>query len=386
MKNNKVILPVILLVFISLGIPDGVLGAAWPNIYTSLSIPDGMLGLISAFSLLFSLLSSLSYPKISKIFNFKQIIITSITIIIVASLIFSITTNIYTLLIGAACLGLGAGSIDTSVNDYAAKKFSVGVLNLLHGCWGIGISSGSFVVASVFYFGFNFHYAYIIVALIQAIILLIFVIFKENFAFETTSEDATTVDVEITKSDYLGSVFYFFYGVEFIIGLYLANFIVQTFDTTTYIASAIVGLYWSGLTVGRFFVLFSSKILSNFQIMASSLILAIIAALLLVLTPDLNIAYYAAAALGFAFAPLYPTMISQTASRNSKEKSSKLISMQVSAALFGVLILPTIVGFLISQFSYLSFKIFVIFSIVMLILTIAAIEIKWRSTQKRKTI
>lgn len=372
-KKHVALLLITLLVFISLGIPDGVLGAAWPQMSVDLGLSLEFVGYVSSVIFLASFISSLSYTKICEIFNFAQIILISILLTIIGSFLFMLVSNNIILFIAAVIIGLGAGSIDTAVNDFASKRFSVGTINVLHGCWGIGISGGSYIVSSVFYFELGWKYAYLIVAVIQISILLLFLSRKKLFSVE--KENVVKQEyVKIKFKHLLGCFYYFFYGIEYVIGLYLSSYVLFTANIVLYQASIAIGLYWTGLTVGRFFVLISSKKLSNYQIIISSLIISIVSGFALLIVDSYILIVVSCFILGFGLAPLYPTMVSQTSNIFPSLLASKLIALQVSAAMLGVFILPIIAGYLFKIFSLNLFPLIVIFQLLLMLIVVMLIK------------
>lgn len=364
-----------LLIYVALGIPDGVLGSVWPAMSSDLGVDPGYLGIVSAICLTCSFISTLLYPMLVKRFSLSNIIIYSMVFVVIGFIFYMLTFNVILLILAAVFLGLGAGSIDAGVNEYAVRNFSVKQINVLHAFWAVGISIGTLISSYVFYINLSWHYTYLIIVVILLLILSLIIIKRK--ILKVDEHDETNNAKDNVEGGYLIFLFYFIYAIETVVGLYLSSYMFFKIGVSEDIAALMVFMFWTGLLFGRLFVMISSNYMSNKKIICTSIILTIVVSIVFLLSTNVVILLIFGFLIGFGFGPIYPTMLSQINTYYKDQNISKVISIQMIGALLGMVILPTIAGILFSNISYTLLFIFVIIFMIMLLVLLYLMERKY---------
>ena len=186
--------------FISLGLPDSMLGAAWPMIYPTIGADVSMAGFISMTACIGTVISSLSFSKIARHFSTRAITSVSIFVTSLALFLISKATSIYMMLPISLLLGLGGGCVDSALNNYVSLHYSTGAMSFLHGFWGVGTTIGPILLGILIPLGYTWRTGYVSLSAIQGVILILSLLAfplwklkeKENQK-EGISEDNTKV-------------------------------------------------------------------------------------------------------------------------------------------------------------------------------------------------
>lgn len=384
---TTILLLIIYLAFISLGLPDSILGVAIPALRADWNIPLATTGIISMIIVGGSVISSFSSDFIIKKIGTGKIVFFSCLITGLSLLGFSYSPSVYWLFLLALPLGLGGGTVDAALNNYVATHFKAHHMNWLHSFWGVGATLGP-VIMSWNLINRTWQSGYRSISFIQillAIFLLISIpIWKKHKALKLDSVEKILDDEKINilkipglKYALLSMLLYC--SVELGTGLWSSSFLVEYRGFSVDSAAMFVAIYYGGITIGRFLSGFISFKLSNTELIRYGLLIALFGILIILLPLPKVVLGGGLVLIGFGLAPIFPSMIHETPARFGKDLSQKIIGYQMGFAYLGSAIIPPVLGVLFQNISIGLFPLTLLFmSIILLIVT----ELLNRSTKK----
>lgn len=346
--------------FVSLGLPDTVLGAAWPALRTELGLPLDAAGLVLLLSSAGVVLSSSSSAYLRERVGTGAVLVGS-TLLAAGALLGTACSQHWLHVLAAAFVaGLGGGAIDASLNDHVARHYSARHLSWLHACWGMGAGASPLFVASVLAAGATWRYAYAGLALVELLLSISF--WRSARAWSVMSGRSGRAGPPQTDARLRGPMvasvllFYVYGGLEVSTGLWTSSLLVETRGLSAASAGVVVGAFWGALTLGRILVGLRADTLGPARVLRAACFWALLATLVLALpgTP----AWLASAAvvgLGLALAPVYPLAMHDTPSRFGEALAARLVGYQVGAATLGAATLPWALGAIAARSSLLLF-------------------------------
>ncbi len=367
--NNltTLLLLIIYLAFISLGLPDSLLGAVWPAMQPDLHAPLESAGLLYMTITAGTIASSLASGYILRRFQTGHVTTVSTLLTACALLGFAAAPSYLWLLPGAILLGLGAGAVDASLNNYVAAHYKASHMNWLHCLWGVGATLGPIITASFITEQHEWRQGYAAIACIQfALVLVLFIslpvwsrvshvhrVAEDNAATRSTgSEDPFLADVpaprQRTGTKLALASFLLYCGAETAVGLWGASFLVNVKEMDVSVAARWVSLFYAGIAVGRFLSGFVTMRLSNRSIIRGGLSLSVAGALLLLLPLPDSYSLAGFIIIGLGYAPIFPCMLHETPVRFGKRRAQKIIGYQMAAAFTGSAVLPPFIGYIAS--------------------------------------
>ena len=398
-----VLLIIIYMIFISLGLPDSMLGSSFPAIADNIKAPIQFTSYISPITSICTIVSSLCAPFLIKRFKEQYVISFSIMLTAIGLLIFSFAreNTLYLLFISAVPLGLGAGAIDASINNYVALHYKAIHMNWLHCCWGVGASISPMIIGAFIDPNNNskgWNIGILTVSIIQFVIMFISFIsvplwnrmkVKEDKK-EEKKEDYKYVKLFKNPIFYLTVLAFFCYcGLETTMGLWTGSYLNygKGFDTAQ--SASLSSFFFIGITVGRFISgPLSLKIKENNMIRIGEIIISI-SMVFMIISSVYQEEYTKSFALasivicGLGCAPIYPAIIRLTPYRFSKAGSQKAMSLEVAIAYIGNLISPFIFGEIakaINNYLILPYIIITFLSVMILCHEIINIRLKKRDS------
>lgn len=373
------LLLIIYLSFISLGLPDALLGSAWPIMHEELKVPLSYSGSVYMLISCCTILSSLKSESLNRRFGTGKITAFSVMLTALAIFGFSMSRSFYMLLLFAIPYGLGAGSVDAALNHYVALHYSSRHMNWLHCMWGIGASIGPYIMGFVLQRGFSWSKGYLLIGILQA--GLTFLLFLSLGLWKEKEEDMNDlVKVEMHEGEEGKKAlsfreilripgakeciasFFFYCAIEQTIGLWSGSFMVYSLRIDAKLAASLVALFYFGITFGRFLAgIFSAKwkdeelILGGIAILFLGIVLLFPAGLFSgnrLFGMELRQIFVVLSLLfmGLGCAPIYPAIIHSTPYNFGAENTSALIGKQMASAYIGSLSLPPIFGVLAKNF------------------------------------
>ncbi|UQZ89514.1 MFS transporter [Deltaproteobacteria bacterium Smac51] len=383
--------------FVSLGLPDTVLGVAWPKMRLTFEAPLEMAGLLISLTTILSVFSSLSTGWLMKRWNAGKILTICAFTTALAMLGYGLAPSAAVVAGFTILFGLGQGAVDTAVNSFMSRHYSSRQMNWIHGCWGVGATGGPLVFTAVFALGLSWRAGYLTIFVIQMALGLFFLTTLKLWPNDREADAAKDIrngqvkpasnKASAGKKSWLGAAsgvaFYVFYpGVEVVTGLWGASYLVEVLNCEASTAGAAVAMYWASLTAGRFLVGFVADKFENAAIMRGGLAVASIGIAIIFFTASPAFFFAALAFIGLGLSPLYPTMMHETPQRAGAERLELVTGFQVGAALAGTAVVPALTGFLARHLSLEVLPWVLMVFAAMLILTH---EVSARASRQRMT-
>ncbi|MDK2807372.1 MAG: hypothetical protein PWP24_101 [Clostridiales bacterium] len=369
-----VLLIIIYLCFIGLGLPDSLLGTAWPEMYLELGIPVSFEGFGAAIITIGTIISSLNAARLIKRFGTLKIVIGSTLLTAVAILGYGYAPNFFVVLLLGIPMGLGAGAIDTALNNYMAVHYKASHMNWLHCFWGLGAMLGPVVMSVFMKRELGWRYGYLMIAVVQFFIVVILFATIPVWKVQrdsTTSEEHVVMklfDLMKVKGVKLAMLTFLCYcATEYTIVCWGSTYLVKHRGVSTATAAAWISIYYMGITAGRMLCGFLAMKIKNQQLIRVGLFTVMLGAIVLLLPLPAIAAFFGLALVGLGCAPVFPGMISETPKRFGEGLSQAVIGVEMTAAYVGVLLLPTLFGFLAAHISMAIIPFFLLLLVITMI-------------------
>ena len=345
------------LAFISLGLPDGLLGVAWPSMREYFGRDLDALGVLLAVATAGYVASSASSGRLLRHLNLASVLALSCLTTAVALLAYALTPFWIVAVLFAAVLGAGGGAIDAALNTYAARNHGPRVLNWLHACFGLGAASGPVIMTAVLGAGLPWQRGYAIVGFAQLALAGAFTATTRRWprAGHADGEDAAAEPATLPATlrlaaARLGIVTFFVYsGVEASFGAWTYTLLTLAREVPPVQAGAAVSAFWGGLAAGRLAAAFGGDVTVRLLLTGSVSCVVIGAALVwLDAGPPVSIAGVLLA--GFGSGPIFPSLVAVTPARLGAAHAANGVGFQIAAASLGIAVLPSIVGIVADTF------------------------------------
>ena len=346
---SHLLLAIIYLAFISLGLPDSVLGAAWPVMYTELGAPLSHAGLIAMIISLGTVVSSLLSDRLTRRFGSGLVTAVSVAITAAALFGFSCSRSFWQLCLIAVPYGLGAGGVDACLNNYVALHYASRHMSWLHCMWGIGAATGPVIMGRAITGGLGWPMGYRMISWLQvgltAVLFLSLPIWQKRPDVDGEKRANALSLHEILRIPGVKEVlicFFCYCAIEQTAGLWAASYLVLANGVTEELAATLAALFFAGITVGR-----ALNGFLTFRFDDKTLIRLGCAVILLgvVCIPFGGAASMAGFVLtGLGCAPVYPCVIHSTPAHFGAERSQAIIGVQMAAAYIGTCTMPPLFG------------------------------------------
>lgn len=351
------LLAVIYLSFISLGLPDSLLGAAWPSIYQDFGVPVSYSGVIFCIISVGTVISSLQSDRLTRRFGAGGVTAISVAMTAAALFGFSVSNSFWALCLWAIPYGLGAGSVDAALNNYVALHFASRHMSWLHCMWGVGASVGPYIMGAALTHDAGWHMGYRVIGVIQLVLTIIIVLslplWKTKAAVNAEEQNEPPAKPltlrEIFRIPGVKAVlvtFFCYCSLEQTTSLWASSYLVLNKGISAETAASFASLFFLGITAGRALCGFLTLKLNDTQMvhMGIGFIAIGIAALLLPLGETATLA--GLLLIGFGCAPIYPSIIHATPSHFGADKSQAIIGVQMASAYIGNCLMPPLFGVL----------------------------------------
>ena len=363
------LLAVIYLAFISLGLPDSLLGSAWPSISAELGAPVSWAGIISMIISLGTVVSSLQSDRLTRRLGAGRVTAFSVLLTALALLGFSFSRSFAALCLLAIPYGLGAGSVDAALNNYVALHFASRHMSWLHCMWGVGASIGPYIMEYALTGGQGWNAGYRYIAILQfaltAILLLSLPLWKQRAGAEGAAESAgkpfsLREIARIPGARAVMAAFFCYCALEQTTGLWASSYLALNRGLDAETAAGFGSLFFIGITVGRALGGFLTLRFSDAQMVriGQGCILLGIAALLLPFGEGPALAGLVLVGLGCA--PVYPSIIHATPEHFGAERSQAMIGVQMASAYVGTCLMPPLFGLIANHIDIALFPVFLL--------------------------
>ena len=349
------LLAIIYLSFISLGLPDALLGAAWPIMCNEFTVPVSYAGGISLIIAIGTVVSSLQSDRMTKWLGSGKVTAFSVATTAVAILGFSISREYWQLCLWAIPYGLGAGSVDASLNNYVALHYASRHMSWLHSMWGLGASIGPYIMGYALSGGMGWNTGYGIIAVIQAVLSAVIFLSlplwknrrdESGAGAEKAKPLSLRQIVSIRGAKEVMLAFFCYCALEQTCILWGSSYFVLQHGLDEETAASLAALYMLGLTSGRFLNGFLTyKINDTNLIRLGEGFIAVGVVIMLLPFGHLS-AMVGLVLMGLGSAPVYPCIIHSTPDHFGEENSQALIGVQMASAYVGICCMPPLFGIL----------------------------------------
>ncbi len=332
------------LAFVSLGLPDGLLGVSWPSISDGFEVSLDSLGLLVTFQTAGYLLSSFLGGRLLRVMSIGNVLVLSTLAAATALLGISITVS-WPLLLGFGfLLGAGGGAVDAGLNAYGAAHFSARILNWLHACFGVGTTLGPLIATTVLGSGNLWRWSYVIVGAAQLVLAATFFVHRRRWTTVADLSDAPAPPVTVARTRetlrrpavWLGMLAFFAYsGVEFVTGQWSYTLLTLQRGLPVTTAGLLVSLYWASLMAGRVLFGIVADRVPLARTLRGCIASSVVGALLFWLEPTPVVSYLGLMLVGFSLAPVFASLISLTPRRVGAAHADNAIGFQIASAGLG---------------------------------------------------
>ena len=384
------LLAVIYLAFISLGLPDALLGAAWPSIFPAFGVPVSYMGMVSMIIALGTCISSLLSDRMTRLLGTGKVTALSVATTALALLGFSWSHSFWALCLWAIPYGLGAGSVDASLNNYVALHYESRHMSWLHCFWGIGAALGPYFMGAILTGGRVWNAGYRVIGILQifltAILIFSLPLWKgraeESGEKERTKALSLRQIVAIPGAKEVLFCFFCYCAVESTAGIWASSYLTLQKGVPAETAAGFASMFYIGITVGRAISGFLTiKLRDPQMIRLGQGILALgIAAMLLPL--GANVSLMGFLLIGLGCAPIYPCVIHSTPAYFGAENSQAIIGVQMASAYLGTCLAPPVFGLIAQNVSIRLFPFFLLAALIMMFLSHEALLRKTRKVVK----
>ena len=376
----SLLLVIIYISFISLGLPDSILGSAWPLMYGELNVPISYAGIISMIISFCTIISSLMSDKLIRKLGTGLVTAISVGMTAVALMGFSVSNSFILLCIIAVPYGLGAGSVDAALNNYVALHYESKHMSWLHCFWGIGATLGPYIMGLCLTNNLTWNDGYRVISLIQITLTIILIISlpmwkkNEKEASEQVTEQHSfrLIDLlKLPKAKPLLIAFFCYSAFEALAGLWASSYMVLYRGISESTAASWASLFYLGITAGRLISGFLATRLNDKNLVRCGQAILFIGCIILIL-PLGNIAVLIGLILvGVGCGPIYPSLLHETPVNFGADISQSIMGMQMACAYTGSTFVPPLFGILAEHVS-IAFYPFIILAI--LILQVVLVE------------
>ncbi len=366
------LLGIIYLSFISLGLPDALLGAAWPNMYLQFQVPVSYAGVISMIIAIGTVISSLQSDRLTKKFGTGMVTAVSVGITAFALWGFSVSSSFLMLCIWAIPYGLGAGSVDASLNNYVALHYASKHMSWLHCMWGIGATIGPYIMGAVLTGGATWNTGYRVISVMQIVLTAVLVCSLPKWKKRPAAADGLAEDKVLSLREILAIpgakaimlCFFCYCGVEQTTMLWASSYLNLAKGVAPQTAASFAGMFCIGITIGRGINGFIAMKLKDSQMIRMGLGI-ILAGILVMMLPFGDVFSLAGFSLiGLGCAPVYPCIIHSTPEFFGADRSQAIIGVQMASAYVGTCLMPPLFGLIAN---HISIRILPLYLLVLLV-------------------
>ena len=356
----SLLLAIIYISFISLGLPDALLGAAWPTMYQGMDVPLSYAGGIAIIISAGTVVSSLMSDRLTRLLSPGKVTALSVGLTALALYGFSISSEFWHLCIWAIPYGLGAGSVDASLNNYVALHYASRHMSWLHCMWGLGASVGPYIMGAALTGGMSWNSGYRYIAIFQmvltAIVFLSLPLWKPRpETVEGSGKKSRALTLKeifaIPGAKEVLLAFFCYCAAEQTAILWSATYLVKHSGLAEEIAASFASMFLIGITVGRALSGFLTYKLNDTNMIRLGQGIMILGILVMVLPLGAVGSMAGLMLIGLGCAPIYPCVIHSTPAHFGEENSQAIIGVQMAAAYTGVCAMPPLFGLIANHIS-----------------------------------
>lgn len=373
------LLAIIYLAFISLGLPDALLGAAWPSMYPQFDVPVSYAGIISMIIALGTVVSSLQSDRLTKKLGTGKV--TALSVLMTAMALFGFATSHS---FGMLCLwaipyGLGAGSVDASLNNYVALHYESRHMSWLHCMWGLGASAGPYIMGYALTAGWGWNSGYHIIAVLQivltAILLCSLPLWKQRPAEvlqDGKVQPAKALSIrevlQLAGAREILVCFFCYCALEQTTGLWASSYLTLHKGVSADTAATFASMFYLGITVGRALSGFLTMKLNDVQMIRLGEVIIGIGVLVMLLPFGQSLSLTGLILIGLGCAPVYPCVIHSTPAHFGADKSQAIIGIQMACAYVGTCLMPPVFGLIANHITVALLPVYLLIILVLMVI------------------
>ncbi len=375
----SLLLIIIYLAFISLGLPDSLLGSGWPVMYGELGVPMSYAGIITMIISGGTIVSSLLSDKMTRRLGAGLVTAVSVLMTAVALFGFSISNSFILLCLWAIPYGLGAGGVDAALNNYVALHYTSRHMSWLHCFWGVGTVISPYIMSFSLTRGFGWGMGYRSVAVVQMVLTVCLFLSLPLWSRRKTDspEEGNARGLSLPQVLKIGGVkfvlltFFGYCALEGTAGIWASSYLVQYRGIDSETAAMFASLFYIGITAGRFLGGFISERLGDKRLIRYGIVIIIAGVLLVGIPFDADWpGLFGLIVIGLGCAPVYPSIIHATPDNFGKENSQAVIGMQMASAYVGSTFMPPLFGLIAGNISIGFYPLFLlVFAVLMLVMS-----------------
>lgn len=351
----QLLLLIIYLSFISLGLPDALLGAAWPSMYRELHVSISYAGAISMIIAFGTIISSLQSDRLTRKLGTGKVTAISVSMTAVALFGFSTSHSFVALCLWAIPYGLGAGSVDASLNNYVALHYESKHMSWLHCMWGIGAAAGPYIMGYVLTNGRSWNSGYRVISVLQIILTMILIfslplwknrpeIIDDNGQEVSAKALSLREVIRIPGAKEIMVCFFCYCALEQTAGLWASSYLSLYKGVSAETAATFASMFYIGITIGRALSGFVTMKLNDVQMIRLGQVLIAVGILIMFLPFGQTLSLVGLIVIGLGCAPIYPCIIHSTPTHFGADKSQAIIGIQMASAYVGTLLMPPVFG------------------------------------------
>lgn len=373
----SLLLAIIYLAFISLGLPDSLLGSAWPIMQGELGVPLSYAGIVSMIIAGGTIVSSLLSDRLTRKLSAGLVTALSVSLTAIALFGFSVSGSFISICLWAIPYGLGAGAVDAALNNYVALHYSSRHMSWLHAFWGVGVSISPYVMSYCLSNQLGWNMGYRSISIIQ--IVLTAMLFcslslwhKKSENDEDISSNPVTLPqaLKIKGVPFVLTAFFAFCALESTAGLWASSYMVGARNVDAETAARFAALFYLGETFGRFLNGFVADKFGDKTMIKVGVWVMIAGTVMVILPVGTNIVALAGLiVIGLGAAPVYPCIIHSTPDNFGKENSQALVGIQMASAYCGSTFMPPLFGIIAENISISLYPVYLAFFAVLMLIT-----------------
>jgi fucose permease len=373
----SLLLIIIYIAFISLGLPDSLLGAAWPVMYKQFDVPLSYAGIVTMIIAGGTIVSSLLSDRLTRRLGTGLVTAISVMMTAIALFGFSISGSLIPLCLWAVPYGLGAGAVDAALNNYVALHYASRHMSWLHCFWGVGAAVSPYIMSYCLMSGWGWNIGYRSVAGIQIVLAIILFIslplWKRKSIAHDSSKPIAVISLwqtlKIKGVKFILLTFFSYCALESTAGLWASSYLVQYRGVDVETAAKFASLFFLGITFGRFLCGFVTERVGDRLLVRFGIIIIIIGIFLIGLPAKANtLALLGLIIIGFGCAPVYPSIIHSTPSNFGAENSQAIIGIQMASAYMGSTFMPPLFGVIADHINIGVYPFYLIFFAILMLL------------------
>ena len=369
------LLMIIYLAFISLGLPDSLLGSAWPSMYPVLGVPVSYAGIISMIIALGTIISSLKSDRLTRKFGTGKVTAVSVGITALALWGFSISHSFILLCLWAIPYGLGAGSVDASLNNYVALHYASKHMSWLHCMWGIGATLGPYIMGAVLSGGTTWNTGYGIISVLQIVLTAVLIFSLPKWKKQNTLSEETTSEKVLSLKEILAIpgakaimvCFFCYCAVEQTTMLWASSYLNLAKGVDAKTAASFAGMFCIGITIGRGINGFIAMKLKDRQMIRMGQAIILTGIIIMILPFGQAVSLIGFSLIGLGCAPIYPCIIHSTPEHFGAERSQAIIGVQMASAYIGTCLMPPLFGLIAN---HISIRLLPLYLLILLVLMV----------------